>query len=98
MKLNRKAMVLAVGAALAAPTAYAQVTSKAGSDWGFYGKFWPEFARVNGEKATANDNATREGISTLLITSNGLAGGGPGTSDIGGSKHTDPGEKLVGNV
>src|SRR5256885_4536514 len=97
MNLNRKAMVLAVGAALAEPAAYAQVTSKAGSDWEFYGKFWPEFARVNGEKPTANDNATRDGLSTLLITSNVLAGARPATSNSGSSNLTNRGEMLVGN-
>jgi len=49
MNFNRKAMVLAVGAALAAPAAYAQVTSKAGSEWEFYGKFWPEYAHISGD-------------------------------------------------
>jgi predicted porin len=52
MSLNRKAMVLAVGAALAAPGAYAQVTSKAGSDWEFYGKFYPELTHMSGKNAT----------------------------------------------
>jgi predicted porin len=53
MSLKRKAMVLAVGAALAAPGAYAQITSKAGTEWEFYGKFYPELTHVHGEGATA---------------------------------------------
>src|SRR5713101_1622244 len=53
MNLNRKAMVLAVGAALAAPCAYAQVTSPAGSNWEFYGKFYPEMTHAHGDGATA---------------------------------------------
>src|SRR5438034_11708688 len=53
MNFNRKAMVLAVGAALAAPAAYAQVTSKAGSEWEFYGKFWPEYAHISGDSRRA---------------------------------------------
>ena len=68
MKLNRKAMVLAVGAAIAAPGAYAQVTSKAGSDWEFYGKFYPELARINGDSPTAAAGTT---ISTLTSITNG---------------------------
>ncbi len=51
MNLNRKAMVLAVGAALA-PCAYAQVTSPAGTAWEFYGKFYPEMAHAHGDGAT----------------------------------------------
>src|SRR5712691_7436975 len=52
MNLNRKAMVLAVGAALAAPGAYAQVTSPAGTAWEFYGKFYPEMTHAHGDGAT----------------------------------------------
>jgi predicted porin len=52
MKLSRKAMVLAVGAALASPAAYAQVKSKAGSEWEFYGKFYPEWTHQSGDGAT----------------------------------------------
>ncbi len=52
MSLNRKAMVLAVGAALAAPGAYAQVTSPAGTNWEFYGKFYPEYTHAHGQGAT----------------------------------------------
>ena len=62
MKLNRKAMVLAVGAALAAPSAYAQIKSPAGSDWEFYGKFYPEETHLHGDGATAPGTT---GLSTL---------------------------------
>ena len=53
MSLNRKAMVLAVGAALAAPCAHAQIKSPAGTDWEFYGKFYPELAHTSSSGATA---------------------------------------------
>ena len=53
MNLNRKAMVLAVGAALAAPCAHAQLKSPAGSDWEFYGKLYPEVLHISGSGATA---------------------------------------------
>src|SRR5438552_16793199 len=49
MSLNRKAMVLAVGAALAAPSAYSQTSDK----WEIYGKFYPELTHSSGEGATA---------------------------------------------
>ena len=52
MTLNRKAMVLAVGAALAAPCAHAQLKSPAGSDWEFYGKLYPEVVHVSSSGAT----------------------------------------------
>src|SRR6266481_10045597 len=52
MNLNRKAMVLAVGAALAAPGAYAQITSKAAASWEFYGKVYPEMTHMHGDGAT----------------------------------------------
>jgi predicted porin len=83
MKLNRKAMVLAVGAALAAPGAYAQVTSKAGSEWEFYGKFYPEMDRVTGASPTP---ATGTTISTLASITNG-----------GRSNLVNRTEMLVGN-
>lgn len=51
MKMKRKLLALAVGAALA-PGAYAQVTSKAGTNWEFYGKFYPEVVHVGSEGAT----------------------------------------------
>ena len=82
MRLNRKAMVLAVGAALAAPGAYAQIKSPAGTDWEFYGKFYPEYARVNGENPTANGTT---GLSTLLITSGTSVAGTPPVSNSGAS-------------
>src|SRR6267378_2284096 len=97
MSLNRKAIVMAVGAALAAPAAYAQVTSKAGSDWEFYGKFWPEYARVNGRSPTANDNATRDGLTTLNVTDGANPAARPATSNSGNSNLTNRGEMLVGN-
>ena len=50
--MNRKAMVLAVGAALAAPSAYAQLKSPAGSDWEFYGKLYPEVLHISSSGAT----------------------------------------------
>jgi predicted porin len=67
MNLNRKAIVLAVGAALAAPGAYAQVTSPAGSAWEFYGKFYPEMARIAGNSPTP---AAGTSISTLSSITN----------------------------
>jgi len=94
MKLNRKAMVLAVGTALAAPGAHAQITSKAGTDWEFYGKFYPEFARVHGENPTPNGTT---GLSTLLITSGTSVTGPPPVSNSGSSNLKNRGEMLVGN-
>jgi len=70
MSLNRKAMVLAVGAALAAPSAYAQIKSPAGTDWEFYGKFYPEETHSHGEGATAPGTT---GLSTLTGTLGGNA-------------------------
>ncbi|MGB5080752.1 MAG: porin [Burkholderiales bacterium] len=52
MNAKQKAMVLAVGAALAAPCAQAQIKSKAGTDWEFYGKFYPEWTHQSGDSAT----------------------------------------------
>src|SRR3977135_91372 len=93
MNLNRKAMVLAVGAALAAPSAYAQITSKAGSEWEFYGKFYPEYARVNGENPTPNNTP---GLSTLnAVDVPGLTT--PTVSNGGASNLVNRGEMLVGN-
>ena len=94
MSLNRKAMALAVGAALAAPGAYAQIKSPAGTDWEFYGKFWPEYARVNGENPTPSGTA---GLSTLLITSGTSVAGTPPVSNGGASNLVNRGEMLVGN-
>jgi predicted porin len=70
MILNRRAMVLAVGAALAAPGAYAQIKSPAGTDWEFYGKFYPELTHMHGEGATAPGTT---GLSTLVGTLGGNA-------------------------
>src|SRR5258706_6109083 len=50
MSLNRKAMVLAVGAALAAPSAYSQ---QASDKWEIYGKFYPEMTHDGSSGATA---------------------------------------------
>src|SRR5260221_1094168 len=65
MSLNRKAMVLAVGAALAAPSAYAQIKSPAGTDWEFYGKVYPEETHLHGDRPTAPGTT---GLSTLTRT------------------------------
>src|SRR6266487_6461944 len=65
MKLNRKAMVLAVGAALAAPGAYAQIKSPAGTDWEFYGKFYPELTHMHGDGATDPSTPTSQ-LSSLV--------------------------------
>jgi len=51
MSLNRKAIVVAVGAALAAPCAYAQ-TAGTGDKWEIYGKFYPEWTHQSGNGAT----------------------------------------------
>src|SRR5213593_3007149 len=83
MSLNRKAMALAVGAALAAPGAYAQIKSPAGSDWEFYGKFWPEFAHINGTGQTTS----AVGLATLAPAL--ISGGQPNL--------VSRGEILVGN-
>jgi predicted porin len=45
-------MVLAVGTALAAPSALAQYKSPAGSDWELYAKFYPEWTLTSGGGAT----------------------------------------------
>src|SRR6266498_1738110 len=66
MNLNRKAMVLAVGAALAAPSAYSQTSDK----WEFYGKFYPELTHASGEGATAAGTT----VSTLTATAAGASG------------------------
>jgi len=65
--MHRKAMVLAVGAALAAPSAYAQLKSKAGSDWEFYGKFYPELTTTSGGGATS----VGESVATLARAPSG---------------------------
>ena len=66
MSLNRKAMVLAVGAALAAPCAYAQTSDK----WEIYGKFYPEMTHSSSEGTTA----AGAGVSTLSIPATGTSG------------------------
>jgi len=66
MTLKRKAMVLAVGAALAAPSAYAQTSDK----WEIYGKFYPEMTHSSSEGTTAA-GAT---VSTLAIPATGTSG------------------------
>jgi len=62
--MKRKTLVLAVGAALAAPSALAQIKSPAGSNWEFYGKFYPEFAHVSGGGQTTST----AGLTTLAPT------------------------------
>jgi len=52
-------MVLAVGTALAAPTAYSQTSDK----WEIYGKFYPELTHQSGDGATAAGTT----VSTLSI-------------------------------
>ena len=73
MSLNRKAMV---GAALAAPGAYAQIKSPAGTDWEFYGKFYPELAHTSSEGATAPGTT---GLFTFVspLGAGGIAPGNP---------------------
>ena len=66
MNLNRKAMVLAVGAALAAPSAYSQT----GDKWEIYGKFYPELTHAGGNGATA----VGETVATLARTAQGVGG------------------------
>jgi predicted porin len=63
MKINRKVMAFAVGAALA-PCAHAQVNSPAGTNWEFYGKFYPELTYAKGDGATAPGTT----VSTLAGT------------------------------
>jgi predicted porin len=62
-------MAFAVGAALA-PCAHAQVKSPAGTDWEFYGKFYPELTHARGDGATAPGTT---GLSTLVGTLGGNA-------------------------
>src|SRR5882762_3007075 len=81
MSLNRKAMVLAVGAALAAPGAYAQVKIPAGSDWEFYGKFYPEMTHISGD--------TPSPVGTTVST---LSAAATGTTTL-----VNRNEMLVGN-
>src|SRR5256886_13318478 len=57
MNLNRKAMVLAVGAALAAPSAYSQTSDK----WEIYGKFYPEMTHASGTGASSGASSSTLG-------------------------------------
>src|SRR5256885_3629450 len=102
MTLNRKAMVLAVGSALAAPGAYAQIKSPAGTDWEFYGKFWPEYNHIRGESASpvgttvSTLSAAAAGTSGLINRNEMLVG----NSYIGfrGSKALGSGMKAIWQV
>src|SRR6267143_4405380 len=102
MSLNRKAMVLAVGAALAAPGAYAQVKSPAGSDWEFYGKFYPEMAHISGDTPSpvgttvSTLSAAATGTTTLVNRNEMLVS----NSYIGfrGSKSLGSGMKAIWQV
>src|SRR5882757_11443498 len=67
MSLNRKAMVLAVGAALAAPCAYAQT---GGDKWEIYGKFYPELTHQGSQGATGAGSS----VSELSIAATGTSG------------------------
>src|SRR5713101_746403 len=58
MSLNRKAMVLAVGAALAAPSAYSQ---QASDKWEIYGKFYPELTHASGTGASSGASSSTLG-------------------------------------
>ena len=99
MRLNRKAMVLAVGAALASSGAYAQVTSPAASNWEFYGKFYPELAH------SAGNGSTTPGTTGLASFTNALGGNAvihkwemlPSNSYIGfrGYKDVGAGTKAI---
>jgi predicted porin len=66
MSLNRKAMVLAVGAALAAPSAYSQTSDK----WEIYGKFYPELTHQGSQGTTAAGSS----VSDLSIPATGTNG------------------------
>src|SRR5882757_59290 len=68
MSLNRKAMVLAVGAALAAPCAYAQT---GGDKWEIYGKFYPELTHQGGQGVTAAGSSVSE-LSIAATGTNGI--------------------------
>ena len=67
MNLNRKAMVLAVGAALAAPCAYSQTSDK----WEIYGKFYPEVTHQGGQGATGAGSTVSE-LSIAATGTNGI--------------------------
>ena len=67
MSLNRKTMVLAVGAALAAPSAYSQTSDK----WEIYGKFYPELTHQGSQGATAAGSSVSE-LSIAATGTNGI--------------------------
>src|ERR1700693_4952873 len=102
MNLSRKAMVLAVGAVLAAPGAYAQIKSPAGSDWEFYGKFYPEYAHISGDSPSpvgttvSTLSAAATGTTTLVNRNEMLVS----NSYIGfrGSKSLGSGMKAIGQM
>src|SRR5712691_6511802 len=58
MSLNRKAMALAVGTALAAPCAYSQ---QASDKWEIYGKFYPELTHSSGTGASSGASSSTLG-------------------------------------
>jgi len=59
MSLNRKAMVMAVGAALAAPCVQAQTA--ASDKWEIYGKFYPELTHASGTGASSGASSSTLG-------------------------------------
>src|SRR6266853_3486473 len=67
MSLNRKAMALAVGAALAAPAAYSQTSDK----WEIYGKFYPELTHQGSQGATGAGSSVSE-LSIAATGTNGI--------------------------
>src|SRR5712691_5535715 len=58
MSLNRKAMALAVGTALAAPCAYSQ---QASDKWEIYCKFYPELTHASGTGASSGASSSTLG-------------------------------------
>ena len=67
MSLNRKAMALAVGAALAAPAAYSQTSDK----WEIYGKFYPEITHQGSQGVTGAGSTVSE-LSIAATGTNGI--------------------------
>jgi predicted porin len=96
--MKRKILALAVGVALA-PCANAQIKSPAGTDWEFYGKFYPEWNHVSGQHPTPAGTSTStlspnpNGISALVHRSEMLIG----NSYLGfrGSKPISGGMKAI---
>src|SRR6266571_4231791 len=88
MSLNRKAMALAVGAALAAPAAYSQTSDK----WEIYGKFYPEVTHQGSQGATGAGSS----VSELSIAATGTNG----ITNIGfrGSRDLGRGMKAIGQL